>query len=286
MKKLILPIAGLLFVLAGCSMINKSIKGDVIIKEYSVEATDNLNIKEIKLKNKNIKYIPRVNIKKGDTKKIEIQTQEGMFDEIKIDSTSNELKISANDLCNYKVSTLNINIYGFEFEELNLSCVDVIVEDGCINSNNSKISLSGATKLELNRLEGESDIHLSGACKMNIIESYCNIDAKISGSSEIKINKFEASKLNSKVSGSSDIRINNGTVDNIECTLSGSSTFNGENFTSNNSFFKISGSSSAYITYVNGIEGSLSGASNLYYKGSGQNINVSISGSSSINKIG
>lgn len=285
MKKLILPITGLLFVLAGCSMVYKDIKGDVITKEYSVESTNNLYIKEIKLKNKSSKYMPRLNIKNGDTKKIEIQTQEGMLDEIKIDSKTSELEISANDLCNYKVSALNINIYGFEFEELNLECVDAVVEDGCIK-NNSKISLSGTTKLELNRLEGESDVHLSGACKMNIIESYSNIDAEISGSSEIKINKFEASKLNSNVSGASNIRINNGTVDNIECTLSGSSTFNGENFISKDSFFKISGSSSAYITYINGIEGSLSGASNLYYKGSGQNINVSTSGSSSINKIG
>lgn len=180
---------------------------------------------------------------------------------------------------------MNINIYGFEFEELNLECVDAVIEDGCIK-NNSNILLSGTTKLELNRLDGDSRIHLSGACKMNIIESYGNIESGISGASEIKINKFEGLKLISNVSGASNIRINNGTVDNIECTLSGSSAFYGENLTSNSSFFKISGSSSAYITYINKIDGSLSGASNLYYKGSGQNINVSTSGSSSINKIG
>lgn len=143
------------------------------------------------------------------------------------------------------------------------------------NINNGKVTIYlYSPKLKGIKLTGASSFKSTNLIKNDEI----NLD--LSGASDATL-IVNAIKVKTDLSGASDVNIN-GICKDIYIKCSGASEFNGYKLEHLNSTVYISGASDVKIASFNTINGAISGASSLFYKGEPKHINVSESGNSEI----
>ncbi len=180
-----------------------------------------------------------------DEGKLLVETQENIYDYVKINSSDNKLVIELKNGYVYRDHTVKIYASLNQFENFEAAGASSVLFDGMKIYDNVKLKLSGASTFEGNLV-----------CKRELI-----ID--LSGASEAKL--YGAAK-------------------DCELILSGASNVDGINFSTEELMCDFSGASEASITVTDEIRGELSGASALNYNGKAR-VEVNLSGSSTIKRI-
>ncbi len=129
------------------------------------------------------------------------------------------------------------------------------------------------------------DLEAGGACNFyseNQLTSNESIRVTLSGASEGKL-ELDAPRVSVDISGASNISLRGKTRD-FEAGASGASEIKSFDLLSENANVQLSGASGAEIYASVKIEGSVSGASNVRYKGNATT-SISSSGASGVNKV-
>jgi hypothetical protein len=171
--------------------------------------------------------------------------------------------------------------------------IKTVVENGVlkiyIDNNNNWWKNMGNKKLKayvsfktLDKLSasGACDVYVNGGIKAD------DLVLHFSGASDFKKGEIYAKSLTVDISGASDVSLNGGKVTNLKVEASGASDFSGYDLETENCSAEASGASDIKITVNKELEARASGASGVYYKGSGVIKNLKSSGASSISKRG
>jgi Putative auto-transporter adhesin, head GIN domain len=140
-----------------------------------------------------------------------------------------------------------------------------------------KVYISARTLNEI-VASGASDVYINGRFKVEVM------NLKFSGASDFK-GEIEAKKLVVDISGASDVDIK-GSVAQLDVQASGASDLKGYDLQTDICNAAASGASGVKITVNKELTVKASGASDVYYKGSGVIKGVQSSGASSVSKKG
>lgn len=129
-------------------------------------------------------------------------------------------------------------------------------------------------------------INASGACDVIITGTLKAKELKLglSGASDFK-GTIEAEFIDADISGASDLSVN-GSVDGLKIEASGASSFKGYDLQSEKCEVRATGASDVNITVNKELNAQASGASGIYYKGSGVIRDIKTSGASSVSRKG
>lgn len=286
MKKLLIFFTFLfsILILTSCAKETVKITGELIEKEIEISELDKLYISNIHLKKDNIEFGPKIELINSNVKSIIIKLQESLFNELNINKDSNELDINGSHFKKYETSyDLKIIISGYKLSELDLSTNSILYsENNTINDKNLNVKLSGASILNLNDIAVEkANFKLSGASIININSFKTNsLDIEMSGASIINVENININNIDAELSGASFLNFE-GEVFDFDLELSGASSLSNYELRIKSLTVDASGASNIKVYVTDSINGHISGASALRYKGY-PNINVKSSGASNV----
>ena len=146
------------------------------------------------------------------------------------------------------------------------------------NNNSGKLTVYIAYKnLEQLQASGASDIFIAGIMELPLL------NLQLSGASQLR-GQIKVDELNMKLSGASEVKLS-GIVKNINIESSGASDVKSYDLTAENCNVKASGASDVNITITKELTANASGASNVFYKGTGELKVKQSSGASSVAKV-
>jgi hypothetical protein len=209
----------------------------------------------------------------------EIRTIEGSFNEIKV-SGGIDLYLSQSDNEAVAVSTT---------DEKYRANIKTVVENNVLKvyyeaekwwGNNNKKMTVYVSFINLEKLDasGASDIKVAGTIKAAALKMI------LSGASDFK-GAVEVTSLEMNLSGASDVNIS-GTANNLNIESSGASDVDGYGLTTDICSAKASGASDIHVTVNKELNAHASGASNIYYHGTGVIKEIQSNGASSVKKKG
>jgi len=127
------------------------------------------------------------------------------------------------------------------------------------------------------RASGAAVVKVTGTMKVN------ELKMDFSGASDF-VGTIEANQVDADVSGASYIRVSGGKVTKLTIDASGASGFKGYDFIADNCNVEASGASTVQVNISNELNASVSGASDVNYKGDGKIRNLKTSGASSVSR--
>ena len=276
MKKIIAAISCFIVIimLVGCKS-EYYAKEEKITKRIDISDVTEIEVKDISLKQKNTIFGANLYIESGIEQYVSLNIQEDLADKIIVKKLNNKLMIYGDKYTNYVTDSVDIYVYGYVFNYLNLSNVNVKVADNTLSGLNVKAYLSGASKLEANSITTkELNLDVSGASTINIEEIASeNLKIVASGASSVNLNNGEVTNLNINESGATMIA-SSATINKLSLSISGASYANFFGATVNTGEAIISGASKVKLTFMQSFIVSLSGASKLEYYTLNGNLDV------------
>ncbi|MDI3320482.1 head GIN domain-containing protein [Pinibacter soli] len=201
----------------------------------------------------------------------------GTFTEIEV-SSAIDLYISQSDKEGLAVSAKDVEDRDHIRTEVSGHTLKISYDQGHKwNRGDKKLRVYIAVKtLTLIKSSGASDVYISGKLTGDLLELSMN------GASDFK-GEVEVKRLVVGLSGASDTNIK-GSAEVLEISASGASDFKGYDLLTERCSLNASGASKIKITVNKELDAKLSGASDIYYKGTGLVKNIQSSGASSIVK--
>ncbi len=142
----------------------------------------------------------------------------------------------------------------------------------------AKINVYIAYKnLEQLQASGAADILVAGLMELPLL------NVQLSGASQLR-GQINIGELNMKLSGASEVKLT-GSVKNINIESSGASDVKSYDLIAENCNVKASGASDVNITVTKELAANASGASNIFYKGTGELKIKQSSGASSVARV-
>ncbi len=289
MKKVIFIGIIVLFLLTSCRGFKKTIKGEgeVETKVYELEKSSKLDIGNIQVYQSGSTHGPDVEIINSKERKVEIETNSSIFDYIKCEDYFNTLSIKGKNMEIYECSKLSIKIYGYVFEDIDISCATVTCDGDALSKTNLKLECSGATDFNVDSIFCNTfNLDLSGASELILSDmleaSTCHFE--VSGASQLNIVKWTGTSGEYDISGASNVTMNNGKASHIDFDVSGASEVEMPLFYVEQAEVDVSGASTLKVGVNKSITGEASGASAVIYYGEPQTNNVRLSGDSTCSK--
>jgi len=128
------------------------------------------------------------------------------------------------------------------------------------------------------RLSGATDTNLSGFTNQNE-----DLKLVIDGASALDAD-MELNDLDLNISGASEVTLN-GAAQDVQANISGASRLFGSSFRMETMDANVSGVSKASVNVVQSLKGSVSGNSEIRYKGNPTTVQVEVSGGSTLGKL-
>jgi hypothetical protein len=242
-------------ILAGCANVEISTdNGPTTTRDY--DFTDFTGIE--------IGHAFDLEITRSDTYKVSITAGKNILEHIDVSKSGSTLKIDMDKWLFNWHSTPKAIITMPDLQGLNLSGASKGNVRGFKSSNNFKLSISGASDLDMDMETGNFKSEISGA-------------SKLTGS-------LKASNSSIELSGASNIKLK-GSGGNIIIDGSGASHFELTDFTVNDADIELSGASHANMEINGKMDVSLSGASSLRYAGNPTMGRLDITGASDIKQL-
>lgn len=289
MKKVFFLGIIVLFLLTSCRGFKKTVKGEgeVETKVYELEQSSKLDISDIQVYISGSTHGPDVEIIASNNRKVEIETNSSIFEHLKCENYFNEIQIKGKPIEIYECSKLSIRIYGFVFEDIDISCAKVTCDGDALSKTNLKLELSGATDFNVDSISCNTfNLDISGASEFifsDVLEaSTCHFD--ISGASQLNLLKWTGTTAEFDISGASSVTIHDGTAQNIDFDVSGASVIEMPSFYVSTAKVDVSGASTLKVGVNESITGEASGASTVIYYGDPTTNKVQLSGSSTCTK--
>lgn len=272
MKKIILSIFSLfiLTILVSCTNYINS-KGSLVTKEFSNNEAESLVIDDslnIVSKDKS-KSFGVINLVEGSERKVEVKTNSGVFDNLKVSTASNKITLSSKTKDTMKADEFIVTITGYNLNAItsnNMTINGSLYGEECVikasnysilNLNFNNVSNLTITLDEHSQVISESKFtntnlkitsdNYSKLYFKNIDSSFNEITANANESSMIVL-KGNSTKLVATLSEVATLRCADLTTDRLEITSIGASI--------------------AYIKVTSSIKYYLAGSSELYYEGS------------------
>lgn len=290
MKKILfLLICFSMFILVGCvGYSHRTIigTGEVIEKTYELKDATKLEVKDFHIQKGTAIEPVTLRIHPSEEQKVVIQTNESLFSRFSCKVSFKTLKIHGVKNDAYDCKGISIDVYGYIFEDIDVSFVDTTVDALCLSDNKLKLNCSSASKMNIINDHQANQVRLDCSGASSISFSKCkfeSIRADLSGASTLEIDQLVAEEAKLNCSGASHANIlNDGAIKQLNLDLSGASNALLSKVTSLDVKVDLSGASNAIITFTNSMEGSISGASNLKYIGDSNKINIKQSGGASL----
>jgi hypothetical protein len=239
-------------ILAGCAHVEISTdNGPTTTRDY--DFTDFTGIE--------IGHAFELEVTPSDTYKVTITAGKNILEHINVSKSGSTLKIDMDKWLFNWHSTPKATITMPDLQGLNLSGACQGNVRGFKSSHDFKLSLSGASDLDMDMEMG-------------------NFESEISGASKLK-GSLKASSSSIELSGASEVRLS-GSGGNIIVDGSGASQAELTDFTVNDADIELSGASHASLDINGKIDVSLSGASSLRYGGNPTLGKLDVTGASEI----
>jgi len=257
----------LIVYLVGCNSnksrnLNENGNGSVISQE---RAANNFNAVILD-------SVGNVNVHHSENYKVVVTTDSNIQDIITIEVNGKNLHIDKKKTVGFKVTKLVIDVYLPELKSISLNGLgNFKINNG--NASELDIDLSGSGNIDAQNFQvqnatishsGLGDIKINGSTSENGNASKLSID--FSGSGNIDAQNFQVQNATINHSGLGDIKIN-GNASKLDIDLSGSGNIDVQNFQVQNATINHSGLGDAKIWATNILDGSFSGAGNIFYKG-------------------
>lgn len=299
--------------------------GDIVTKTFEVESADELVVYDLLAKNARQGIVSNLTFTQSDSKSVSITTNESLFEEIDVEVSKNVLRIKGDWNNYYVTEQMDIVVSGYVFEkvevesmtaylnqevmsdalfELDASSVSTVrIED--INGGNYAFDCSGASRVICSEIIcNDLVLDASGASNITAESVQCNtlvidgtgasnitlpkivskkIVADFNGASVLRM-AVTTEKLNVELSGASTAYIS-GTSTDLILDESGASSFDSLSLVVDSANLGLSGASNAYVTINTKLIANASGASNIHYAGTVQDINSKATGASSVKRI-
>ena len=140
--------------------------------------------------------------------------------------------------------TMNVYITMAKLTKIELSGASKLIAEDILENDKMEIDLSGASRIKAAIKTHLLELDLSGASNASLSGHSTNLNIDASGASNLKLSELEVAEAN------------------IDC----------------------SGASNIWLWVLTKLEGEASGASNIYYKGDPQQVNVETSGAASVSR--
>lgn len=191
-----------------------------------------------------------------------------------------ELQLTQGNEDAVAVSASNKDMLDRVHTEVKDNVLKISVEyNGWWKGNNGHVrAYVSARNLNLIRAAGASAVNINGEWKGT------SLAIDMSGASDLK-GMVTVSSLDVQLSGASDATLK-GSAANLKVDASGASHLKGYDFTADNCLIDASGASDVNVTANKVINAHASGASDVYYRGAGQEGSVHSSGASTVARKG
>lgn len=142
------------------------------------------------------------------------------------------------------------------------------------------LDISGATDMSATGVKAdELTVACSGASKLNLQGTGRDVKVDFSGASEVKLDGLASESLSGELSGASQLQAT-GKADALILDIHGASRIDLNDLSAKTAKLSLSGASQGKVSASESIDGELSGASSLTYKGT-TNVHLDKSGASS-----
>jgi len=242
----------------------------------------------------------------GNKEELMIETYQSLLPYVKVEQEKNTLRIYLDKKLNKikwnnKDHLLIAHVTVKDLDKISLSGACDLYMETDLKTDDLKISASGASDLDLMKIEGENiKILTSGASDIDegeLIATKVTINASGASDGDIKV---VANVLDMIASGASDFDIDvdvkeitinahgssdfnaKGNTQTFVVNVSGSSEMKAYNLVSDTVIIEASGSSNCRVNAIKVIDASSSGASSIYYVGNPDKTKISVSGVSTI----
>jgi hypothetical protein len=199
----------------------------------------------------------------ADIYSISISAGESVFDHIDVSKVGNKLKIDMDNMFFSFTRSPRVKITMPELQGLDMSGAVKGEVAGFRSSHDFKLSLSGASELDMDMETGNFDGELSGASRVNGSLKAASSEIVLSGASRFEVD---------------------GSGGNINLEASGASKAIMNKFTVNDAAIDLSGASEAKMDISGKLDITLSGVSTLEYYGNPAIGDIDISGGSTLDK--
>ena len=207
-------------------------------------------------------YAFQVDITRANSFSVSITMNDNLFDYLVIEQSGDTLNIGLEPNHSYRNIQHRATITMPELRGLELSGASKGDVSGFSSTDSLQLEASGASFLDINDVKaGDTEFTISGA-------------SKAYGSIEIANGTF-------RISGASNVSLE-GTAGDVVLEVSGASSVNLGDFTVADASVGASGASSVTVSASGTLDVDVSGASRLYYTGSGTLGSVAVSGASTI----
>ena len=195
----------LLFMLVSCNTYNKE-SGDIITKTYSNNEAQSLVIEnlDVRLRNKKTQAT-KVYLSPSDERKVEIKSNESMFNNLKVSTASNKVSITSKNNVTYLVDEFEIYIYGYQFSSVN-------VEDLELNTLNTNESSYVFDQELLFEASDNSTLNIS-------LHNVLRVKFSLDDSTELYANNVNLNKMVIEGDDSSYCKIENANILELEAEL-------------------------------------------------------------------
>ena len=289
MKKLLLIITFILslFIFTSCIFGHKE-TGEYVEVPYEVkDGITKLKLHDLGVRTNNISsFGVMVKLHKSDEKKIIMGYQESMKEEIEFKYESDKLIISSSAITVYFSDfEFNIDIYGYEFNEIEADdAATIYAEEGTL-LDNLTVTLYGASAIDIREFNGKKlTFNFEGASEGYITKLKCD-DANINIEDAGRLFIASAIVTNMVILGEDATSyMVNGTAKNLDLKLYSASSLNTvDGFTVDDAKIELKKASSANFRANNKVEGKITDASTLTVSGNAS-VDVEASGASKINR--
>lgn len=181
---------------------------------------------------------------------------------------------------------VDVSLPAWEFGNITLEMSGATNIEGLgVKTGNLSFDISGSSKIELAGDLGSIKVDASGASELDFSGSAQSVSLTASGSSKVDCEDFSCPSIIASVSGSVKLELE-GTGDVLEVKSSGSAKIEAKEFDLRRASFDGSGSMKAEVSVSEYLYVKASGSSTVKYWGNPQVDTPSLSGSSSVKKMG
>ena len=251
----LLVTASLLAVFTGCRDINHAIVGSGNLITQEMDFTDFTKLE--------IGHVFQAKVTRADSFSFNITVDDNLLEYVTVRKSGDTLRIYLKTGYTYIGTTKIVEITMPEIDKLSLSGASRVEVSGFRSSDRLEFEASGVSSLNIDDMKaGETGFEISGG-------------SNVSGGIEISEGRFN-------ISGASSIDLE-GYASDISIEASGASRANLANFSVSNATVKINEASVVTVNTSGTIDGNISGASRLTYRGDPA-LTIEMSGDSTVDR--
>lgn len=228
-------------------------------------------------------------LRQGDTQKVELEGDPDVLEKIETEVNGDRLSIRSEEKWfNWNWGDddkITVYITVKDINSLHVSGSGKLIGETPIRSGDMdlKVSGSGNLKVEVNA-SGEMEADVSGSGNIELKGKCQEFNSDVSGSGRVRAAVTIAENATFGISGSGKIEVS-GSVKNVKTSISGSGRLMGADLETNTCNVHIAGSGDVEINVKDELTANISGSGSVAYRGNPSKVHSNSSGSGKVRKM-